>query len=167
MAAVSSSLVTMLRVVVNDITSPQAFTDGRLEQIIVVSAHYVKEESDFTQSYVVDIANETITPDPIATSTKDDIFTNLLILKSACFVDESNFRTRAAAAGIKAKCGPAMLETLDHIKGFQILLEQGPCKAYQDTRMQYQLGNLQAVRAILSPFVGNIWQPSNHRENRS
>ena len=59
---------------------------------------------------------------------------NLTVLKAACLADLSTYRTKAAMAGLKARCGPAVLETLEYTKGFKELLEFGPCKAYEELK---------------------------------
>jgi hypothetical protein len=35
----------------------------------------------------------------------------------------------------------------------------GPCKLYEQLMMDHNIGNATAVRAILSPFVGNDFDP--------
>ena len=155
------TMTTMLRVLVNDTESPQTYTDDRMKQILVVAAQYVDMELSFDYSYTITVgataAESDIAPDPVALD--DDPFVNLTVMKAACITDFSTFRTKALQAGVKAKCGPAVLDTLKHLDGFKQLLEFGPCQAYQAMKDNWVFGNGELCRAILSPFVSNDFDP--------
>jgi len=154
-----TTMVTMVRVLVNDTESPEKYTDARLQQIIVVAATYVQQEIVFDTTYTIDTDTPDIDPDPTLTATQDDIFTNFVVLRAACIVDHSTYRTEAFRAGIKAKCGPALLETLDRLKGFNTLLNEGPCAAYKELKREHEFGNTDVCKAILSPFISNNFDP--------
>ena len=154
------SWVITLRVLVNDTESTQVYSDDRLRQILVVASHYVQEEIDFTTTYSIDIEAITIDPDPVG----DKIFTNFCVLKAACITDQSTYRTKALLSGIKARCGPAILETMNHVTGWKDLIDFGPCAAYDKLKKEYLFGNSIAGLAILSPFVSNNYDPlTTHR----
>ena len=157
------TMVTLFRVVVNDLDSDDyTYSDTRLQQTLVVASQYVNQEIDFTtNTYVINIDTPDISPDPTVTATKDDAFTNLTVLKAACLVDMGLLRTKAMASGIKARCGPAVLETMGHLAGFKELIESGPCAAYDRLKLEYTMGNAQACAAVFSPFVGNSFNPGN------
>ena len=163
MAQWDKTMVTLLRVLIDDLDpADYTYDDCRLQQVLVVGAQYVNQEIDsFANTYTVDVNSPDISPDPTVTESRDDAFTNLTVLKAACIVDQSLFRTRAMAAGIRARCGPAILETRNHLVGFSELLDKGPCAAYEKLKLEYQMGNAQACRAILSPFIGNNFNPRN------
>ncbi len=150
----------MMRVLIDDSDpATYSYTDTRIEQILVVAAQYVQHEISFTTTYTIDIGTPDITPDPTVTATKDDPFTNFTVLKAACLTDWSTFRQKALISGVKARCGPVILETLKHMDGFKTLLEEGPCAAYEELKKDWQYGNVNVIKAILSPFVGNSFDP--------
>ena len=152
--------ISMLRVLINDLDGPTyEYSDDRLMQTLVVAAQLVNQEIDFSTTYTINVPRVTISPDP--TAVPDDAFTNFITLKAACFMDMSTFRTKATIAGLKAKCGPAVLETVEHLKGFKELLTLGPCAAYKTLKTEWTFGNAQVVEAILSPFVSNNFDPQN------
>ncbi len=160
-----TTLVTTLRVLINDTEATQVYTDPRLQQILVVAAQYVQEEIDFTATYTIDIDAVTISPDPVTTS--DIIYSNFVVLKAACITDQSTFRTKALLSGLKVRCGPAVLETMSHVVGWKDLIDFGPCAAYNKLKKEYLFGNNIAGLAILSPFVSNNYDPlNNHRNTR-
>ena len=127
--------------------------------IIVVAAMYTQEEISLPISYSINIETITISPDP--TLNGDDSFFTLSMLKAACITDQSTYRTKALISRIKAKCGPAVLETMSHIAGWKDLIDFGPCKAYETLKYEYELGNAPVGRAILSPFISNNFDPLN------
>jgi len=153
-------IIPMVRILINDYDNTSyEYSDDRLLDTIVVAAQMVNQEIDFTTTYTINIPLVTISPDPI--TAPDDAFINFTTLKAACFIDLSTFRTKAALAGLKAKCGPAVLETVEHLRGFKELLTQGPCAAYKTLKNEWIFGNAQVVEAILSPFVSNNFDPRN------
>ena len=168
--AINSDMVTVLRVLINDTESPNTYSDGRLEKMLVVAARYTDMEIDFDRDYTIDIGTPDISPDPMASGAAgdDEIFANFVILKAACVADQSPFRTKALMEGVKAKIGPAVLETMGHSKAFLELINNGPCAAYAALKWEHELGGAQACKAILSPFTGNNFDaqslsPNIHR----
>ena len=155
------TMLTMLRALIGDLDAT-TYSDARLEQLLVVSAHYVIHELDFDRTYTINITSPNISPDPTSISgdTNNDTFIDFVVLKAACMADWSTYRTKALASGIKARCGPAMLETMGHITGFKELIEFGPCAAYDVRKKEYKFGNFK-VHGILSPFVSNAFHPED------
>jgi hypothetical protein len=157
----STKMTTMLRILINDADVPYTYSDTRIKEVLAVAAHYVKEEIDFDTIYTVTISTPDITPDPTASATQDDVFVNFIVLKAACIVDFSTFRTESLRSGVEARMGPAVLRTMDRLKGFSELLNKGPCAAYDALKAEHEFGNAQVCRVILSPFVGNQFDPDS------
>lgn len=150
--------IPIVRILVNDYNDASYdYNDDRLTQTLVVAAYLIDQEIDFSTSYTINVPLETISPDP----SSDTAFINFMSLKAACIIDQSTFRTKATIAGLKAKLGPAVLETVEHLKGFKELLTTGPCAAYEALKDDYIFGNAQVVEAILSPFISNNFDPEN------
>jgi len=147
----------IVRVLINDMSDSQTYSDERLQQVIAVSAKYVQFDVVLDHSYQVDVINPAISPDP--TDLNDEIFISLVSLKAACIIDQSALRTRAAAEGIKAALGPAMLSVNGSLDGFIAILDKGPCAAYEELTSHWDVSQATAVRAILGPFVGNKFDP--------
>jgi hypothetical protein len=162
-----TEIIPLVRVLINDIADPPTYSDDRLIQTILVASKYVQFDTNLDNEYQVDIINQTITPDPA--NNKDEIFLCVVGLKTACIIDQSSFRTKAALEGIRAALGPAQLSTAGHLAGFKEILEHGPCKLYEDLTEHWDVQNATAVAAVLSPFVGNKFDPfmliayDNHR----
>jgi len=150
----------IVRVWINDLSETPTYSDDRLEQLIAVAAQYVKREINFSNTYTIDTVKLTITPDPTQLESPDQDFIGFVALKAACLLDQSTFRTKAASEGIRAALGPASLSVGGNLKGYQTILEMGPCAMYQDLRLQYEIGNANGIKSILSPFVGNKFDPS-------
>jgi hypothetical protein len=152
------------RVLINDLSDQPEYSDDRLLQLITIAAQYVKSEINLVRNYDIDIINQTITPDPSNPDpgnplAKDSDYIGFIALKSACLLDQSTLRTRAAMEGVRASLGPAVIQVAGNIRAYQILLEEGPCNTYQELRKQYEFGNANAIRSMMSPFVGNKFDP--------
>tara|TARA_R100001163_G_C5055102_1_gene191586 strand:- start:1360 stop:1887 length:528 start_codon:yes stop_codon:yes gene_type:complete len=145
----------MVRVWINDLADSPTYSDDRLQQVIVVAGQYVTREINFDTSYKCDILNLDISPDPSLSSTRDEAFITFVTLKSACLLDQSTFRTKAAGEGIRAGLGAASVSVAGNLKGYKEILDVGPCALYEKLRMEYEIGNANGIKAVLSPFVGN------------
>jgi hypothetical protein len=62
--------------------------------------------------------------------------------------------------GIRAALGPASLSVGGSLAGIKLILEQGPCAAYEELTSPWDVKEATAIRAVLSPFVGNQFDPS-------
>ena len=155
-----SEVSIIVRTLINDLTDTPTYSDDRIEQIIVVAARYTIQEINFVSQYVINIGNTTITPDPTTeASIEDTVFIGFMALKAACLCDQSTFRTKAVNEGIRTSLGSSSLQVAGNLAGYKIILDQGPCAMYQQLQMEYNIGNATAVASILSPFVGNKFDP--------
>lgn len=160
----------IIRSIINDLdeTNP-TYSDERLQQLTVVSAQYVTREINLNTDYNINISCPEITPDPTLSNSRDDDFISFVALKAICFLDQSAIRTRAALEGVRANLGPAGLSVTNG-SSYQFLLLNGPCKSYENFKMDYEVGNTSLLRGILSPFIGNKFEGRNLRtsvDNRS
>ena len=115
-----TDLVTMLRNVIFDVDDTNyTYTDNRLKEMLVVSAHLVNQEIAFDTDYTITISKTGISPDPTdSTDANSGAFQNFVVLKAACLADQSTLRTKALAAGVSAKLGPASISTNSNFRGF-------------------------------------------------
>jgi hypothetical protein len=149
----------IVRTLINDLDeSNQSYSDERLLQIITVAAKFVQFDVSLKSEYLVNIVNLTISPDP--TIDNDSIFISLTGLKAACIIDQSVLRTKAALEGIRAALGPAQLSIAGSLAGFDLIIDKGPCAAYDELVSHWDVREATAVRAILSPFAGNKFDPT-------
>lgn len=149
----------IVRTWINDWEDVPTYSDDRLQQVIVVAGQYVTREINLDTQYSCDVINLTITPDPSLAQSRDEAFISFTSLKAACMLDQSTFRTKAATEGIRAGLGAANIAVGGNLKGYQTILETGPCKMYEKLRMEYEIGNANGIKAVLSPFVGNNFDP--------
>ena len=149
----------IVRTLISDLADTPTYSDDRLQQTIVIAASYVQREMNFDTEYAIDLVNLTITPDPAVAATRDADFIGFAALRAGCFLDQSTFRTKAASEGIRTQLGSANLSVAGNLKGYQMILETGPCAMYDKLKLEYEIGNIKYVKAILSPFVGNKFDP--------
>jgi hypothetical protein len=149
----------IVRTLINDFSEVPTYSDERLLQIISVAAKYVQFDVVLDNAYTIDVVRPNITPDP--TVNDDSIFISLVSLKSACIVDQSVLRTKAALEGIRAALGPAQLSIGGSLAGLKMIIDKGPCAAYEELTSHWDVREATAIRAILSPFVGNHFDPTS------
>jgi hypothetical protein len=152
-------LPAILRVLINDLSDQQTYTDQRLIQTLTVAAKYVQFDINLDQAYQIDVVNQNISPDP--TEANDDIFISLVCLKAACIVDQSEYRTKAAMEGIRAALGPASLAIAGQSAAWRSIIEHGSCASYDELTSHWDVKEATAIRAVLGPFVGNNFDPRN------
>jgi hypothetical protein len=153
----------IVRTLINDLSETPTYSDERILQVVTVAAKYVQFDVVLDHQYVVNVVNPTITPDP--TADDDSIFISLVSLKTACIIDQSVLRTKAAAEGIRAALGPASLSVAGSLAGIRMIIEEGPCAAYDQLVSHWDVKEATAIRAVLSPFVGNKFDPRSIQLN--
>ena len=149
----------IVRTLINDLSDSPTYSDERLLQTIVVAAKYVQFDVVLDHTYQLNVVNPDITPDP--TIDDDSIFISLTCLKAACLIDQSALRTKAALEGIRAALGPAQLSVGGSLAGLKMIIEEGPCAAYDELTSHWDVKEATAIRAVLSPFVGNRFDPTS------
>lgn len=150
-------MVRLLRNLINDVATPYTYSDSRLEELVLASAHIVIQSHDFSTTYTVDIDESILSPDP-TTGTKDNDFIVLTVLKAGCLVDSSLLRSSAATGGIAVKDGPSSIDTKGTIAAYQYIFDRALCKEYQDASKQYAMTSTVGGHMILTPFSSdNVW----------
>lgn len=148
----------IVRTLINDLSENPTYSNERLLQVISVAAKYVQFDVSLDHEYIVDVVNPSISPDP--TADNDSIFISLVSLKAACIIDQSVLRTKAASEGIRAALGSATLSVTNSLSGFKLIIDHGPCAAYDELTSHWDVKEATAIRAVLSPFVGNKFDPN-------
>ena len=158
----NTDLVLMLRSIIGDLDKAK-FTDERLKQILVVGAYNVLNDADFSASYTVDVAQVSISPDPISTSDTD--FSTLTVYKSACILLGSEVKTEAANA-ISIKDGPSAID-LRGVTANLTNLYHDLCAKYETLLKAYQYNNTLVGQAVLGPYSpGSMVINSNQSDYR-
>lgn len=149
----------IVRNLINDLSDTPTYSDTRIIQLASIAAQYVLGEVNLTTKYSISILDQSITPDPSDPATRDTDFVGFIALKTACLLDQSTFRTKAALEGIRTALGSANLMITGNLGGYKTILDEGPCALYEQLTMDHNIGNATAVSAVLSPFVGNRFDP--------
>ena len=148
-----TTLVTMVRHLVNDLGGNNEFDDDRLKNSIVVSGLLVSQEFKFSQSYTFDLDTPDISPDPTKTNTYDGEAIALLTLRSACMLDVGRYQN-AVANGVRIRDGDSEVETTGAFRGYNDILNKGPCASYQNMVKRIQHDNSMKVgKAVMTPFT--------------
>ena len=158
----NTSLI-LFRTMLNDAgCDAVSYPPQRLSDLLITAAYFLPLDINFSTAFVVDVEARTITPNPID-QTDGDEFINFMVLRAACMADEGNFRTAALAQGVSARLGPASLQTSNYGQYLHMLLKEGPCRTYERLVEIYNVSyeGSKVIRAVLSPFVSNNYDPSN------
>lgn len=140
----------MVRYLISDVDSSNyKYSDSRVEKTIMVGAQFVSLELDFPNVYSIDIANNTISPDPTDSDTKDNSFINLVAMKTACIIVGSEMKTEAANA-ISIKDGPSAID-LRGVSSTLSVLYKDLCDKYMAMADDYKFTG-ETGQAILGPY---------------
>lgn len=150
-------MTTIVRHLVNDLESDNyTYTDSRLETAILVAAQIVISEIDFENSYIIDVEQCTLSPDPtdpgddLSVANKDDAFINLVSLKASCIILGSEFKTQSLNA-VRITDGPSSMD-FTAIAGNIKLLYDSACKQYEEYKFSLKAGASAVGKAILTPY---------------
>jgi hypothetical protein len=149
-----AEFLTLLRVLIDDLSTPQSYTDKRLVQVLAVAAQLVTSELNFANNFKVDIQALTIEPSPVdRDSTRDENFINLVCIKAACLIDRGETR-KSVSQGIAIRDGSSSIDLRGSMDGRLKLLEKGWCAVYDDTKLEYQASRNGTIAgaAIMTPF---------------
>ena len=142
-----TDLVLMIRSIIGDLDKSK-FTDERLRQILVIGAYNVVGDADFTNTYTVNVAEVSISPDPIGQADVD--FNVLTVYKSACILIGSEVKTESANA-ISIKDGPSAIDLRGVANSLHVLYKD-LCQKYDELLKTYQYNNTLVGQAILGPY---------------
>ena len=148
-----TSLVTMVRYLINDIDS-STYDNATIENSIIVSALITTQEYSFPTSYTIELDAASISPDPTSTSDYDGIAIALWTLKAACMLLTNQYKDAISSAAKVSDGDDGSIDTSVSFKGYQDILNLGPCGAYKTllktlvNRRSMSLG-----RAIMTPFT--------------
>tara|TARA_Y100000590_G_scaffold368445_1_gene429113 strand:- start:50 stop:550 length:501 start_codon:yes stop_codon:yes gene_type:complete len=140
-------LVLMIRSLIGDLDRAK-YTDERLKQVLVVGAYNVINDADFSNTYTVDVASVSISPDPI--SENDTDFSTLAVYKAACILLGSEVKTEAANA-ISIKDGPSAIDLRGVTQNLSIMYND-LCAKYDHLLKTYQYNNTLVGQAVLGPY---------------
>jgi len=123
-------LTLMVRYLINDFSSTpetQKYSDEDLQRMIAISSIYASQDYRFANSYIIDIDNIEITPDPY--DLQDEEFIALSTLKAACLFNINQYQG-AVKNGIKVKSGDDSVDLTSGFSGYKDILSMGPCESY-------------------------------------
>lgn len=150
--AIASGLITITRVLINDLDSPYTFSNDKVEQSIAVAGYQVTLDYDFAVDYTFDIDAPDISPDPMADATYDQIMIALVTLKAACILSVNRY-TGQVGNGLKVRDGDTEVDTTAGFKGYLDIVTIGPCASYR--KLLEQVGNVQFAnlgKAVVGPY---------------
>lgn len=156
----------IVRHLVNDLDSTNyTFTDSRLEEAVLVSAQLAALEIDFENTYTIDVDSVSLSPDPTASTNKDDSFINLVCLKTARMLLGSELKTHSLNA-ISLRDGPSSIDLRGIVSGLKILFDDIN-RRYEEAVTQYKLNGV-VGQAILGPYSpGSDSVARTHLSHRS
>jgi hypothetical protein len=136
----------MVRHLINDVDETNyKYSQSRLETTLTVAAQLISQEITFDNNYIVDITEESITPDPVS----DSVFINFLVLRAACIILGSEVKTESSNA-ISIKDGPSAID-LRGVSSTLITLYKDLCATYDDMVIRYGFdGN--SGKVIIGPY---------------
>lgn len=143
-----NQMTTMLRVLIDDVSSSQRYSDERLEGVLIVAAFQILQETRFETTYTVNISTHEITPDPTEIDPQDYNFINLILLKARCIVFSGEYKTQSLNA-ISVTNGPSSINMAGSATAMKDMYLNA-CKEYEEYKMNFIAGS--AGKAILTPF---------------
>lgn len=139
-----TEITEQVRVQIGDLGDTPTYSNTRIERAMVVGALQVLQEVDLPTAYIIDVAAQSITPDPTALSPKDVNFMNLIALKTSFLIVNSELRSYALSGAFVID-GPSqinMTSIYSNMKSLATALNT----QYQHAKVLFQCGrNGQAV----------------------
>lgn len=150
-----TTLVTIVRVFINDMSGTPTYTDDQIKTAILTGGLIATQDFPFDVTYNFDFANTAITPDPTLDPV-DLIAINLFSLKAACILNQASYQSSLAGGiGVSIKDWNSSVSTEGVLKGFADLLKYGVCATYTDLveKLYFSKGAGKGG-AVLGPYTG-------------
>lgn len=168
-----TEIVTMVRYMINDYGTTQTYSDDTLINTILISAQWVQQENTFINSYVTNIDNQTLRPDPTNESARDESFMWLVSLKSACMIAQAELKLIGGQA-IAITDEGSSIDLRGTLQG-KIVTGKAFCDDYKNATWRYRLQSAPMGRGIFGPFSivstgmsgGYGWQNYTNRDRPS
>lgn len=142
---------TIVRHLINDLDPTNyKYSVKRIETSILVASYLVANETEFKNSYDINVEHCELDPDPTENDTKDTDFVVLSCLKTACIIIGSEVKVEASNA-ISIKDGPSAID-LRGVAGTLTMLYKDLCEKFDAAMLDYRAGNSIAGHAILGPY---------------
>lgn len=161
MAIWQQVLTSMTRSLINDFGSTTVYDDFFIQKTIVLASILVNAEFPFLfnvqagSPYTYDMNNYDISPDPVQNF--DMIFIALVVLKTACLIQQDTFQNKIAN-GFVVKDGDSSINLENVPKYYAELLQMGPCKAYSELLKKQSAWASSAKGAMIAS--GGLSHPS-------
>jgi hypothetical protein len=150
-----------LRYYIGDLDSPQRYTDVILQSFITLAAAAVVSEVQLiNNTFTIDTANNTISPDPIISGDVDPGIAALFVFKAGAILSMSEMRRDAAKYGVKIRDDVTSYDASAALKArgdsYKMYLEN-----YEKARWAWEKGNRATLKAIFGAYESaNIGQTS-------
>lgn len=143
----SPECVEILRNLINDVSDTPTYTNDRLERLLIVAALQVSREVDFIYNYTINVSEVLISPDPSDPNSRDNAFLNLVCLKAAVVLLDSELRYYAISS-LRITDGPSSIDSSSRATFVKIAANNMQDR-YVQMKLLHQAG--QAGVAIMTP----------------
>ena len=147
LSGVSSCILPILRVFINDLTGA-TYSDARLEQTIIGAAFLVN--GDLAGSTCINVPDLDFCDQSFSANITDSQYAQyllLVLLRAACLIDQAEMKSKVNSSGLRAVCGPASLSVNSSTGDLAILFDRGNCANYQKTKKNFLfLGPMRAAK---------------------
>jgi hypothetical protein len=140
------SIITLRSLINDTVEETYTYTDERLEHSILVAGFLLLRQISFSQEYVVNVEECTISPDPES----DYDFLALIALRAAILILSGELKTHGLQAVIVSD-GPSSVD-MRSIAGYIKMLLADAVKTFEEAKLAQQIGNGGYGQAILSPY---------------
>lgn len=149
-------ILIILRALIQDIDG-STYTNDQLNRLILTSSIIIQKEVYFETTYVPDLVNLTLTPDPT-----DNAFILLCAYKSAIFLVQSEMR-KYASHSFKIVDGPSSVDMSSVVSNYKTLLDS-LIDQYNKMIKDYTLTQNEGAQfgyAVITPTTCEYVSPSN------
>lgn len=152
-------LTVMLRVIIDDLETPPVYNSEKLLKILGVSTKLVLSEVrldiDYTATIDLNLPSLDVCPEV------SDALCSLIVLKAACLMDGAMLRSEASMDGVRASCGPVVMQKSAGGRILELLMSEGPCQAFKELKEKIEftdrLASGEYFKAVIGPFISNTY----------
>lgn len=150
--ALHADLITQFRIIINDIGVTPTWSDTQLSQYLCIAASQLNGYLTGIISFTISFSGLTIVPDPHDSSLVDPTIEQLLLLKAAENLNDSEIKSAYASAGYKIVDDKSTIDTTTLVKSLSERRKMYSSR-FDNLLRRYLLNNRTPGLGVATPFL--------------
>lgn len=158
-------VVETVRYLIGDVDSPQKYNSTRIKTAAIISSNFVCREVSLSNIYVINIAAQTILPDPSLSDPVDYGFLDLISLRTSILILQGELKIYATSS-MRIMDGPSSIDVTGIFQNTKKIMDDLNL-TYCIAKNRYIMNSSGYGKSILSTTINNGISMESYYDRRS